>query len=849
MNTANIIIKTALALSVMTAGAVTSVYADTDGDVRRVILLDEGWKFGKGENPAQWEDVTIPHDWAIYGPFDRENDIQTIAIMQNNEETASVKTGRTGGLPYVGVGWYVRNLDVEMEQSASSYYCKRRATLVFDGAMSEARVYVNGHEVIFWPYGYNSFYCDITPYLTEDGKDNELKVRLENKPQSSRWYPGAGLYRNVWLIETNDAHIPVWGTTVTTELNGSGDTATVRLAAEVECIPEGFDMQLTTTIYDRNDKVVASSGGYTLISDDVDGLVKAEQTFRITDPELWSPETPSLYRAETGVTIYPTPPDFKPGEQRYVQARKELCDTYTTTFGIRTIEVRPETGFYLNGQNRKFKGVCLHHDLGPLGAAVNRSALRHQLTMLKDMGCDAIRTTHNMPAPELIELCDEMGFMVVVESFDEWDEAKCLNGYHRFFDEWAEKDMVNMIRHYRNNPSVVMWSIGNEVPSQWSEEGVKVARFLQDICHREDPTRPVTCGMDQIDAVLSNGFAAVLDVPGFNYRTFKYPEGYNTLPQKMLLGSETSSTVSSRGIYHFPVEKKAGALYEDHQSSSYDLEYCGWSNIPDEDLALAEDYPWTMGQFVWTGFDYLGEPTPYDTDAWPNHSSMFGIIDLASIPKDRYWLYRSVWNEDSPTLHVLPHWNWEGREGVVTPVFVYTSWPKAELLVNGKSMGFREKGEGDLLSRYRLIWDDVRYEPGEITVIAYDENNFETERKTIRTAGKPYRIELVPSRDSLIADGKDLLYVTVRIVDRDGNLCPLDTRKVRFEVSGAGQFRAVANGDPTCLESFQNPEMSAFSGMLTVIVQSDRTPGPITLTAKAKGLKKGTLTTVSQNNN
>ena len=846
MNTANIIIKTALALSVMTAGAVTSVYADTDGDVRRVILLDEGWKFGKGENPAQWEDVTIPHDWAIYGPFDRENDIQTIAVVQNGEETASVKTGRTGGLPYVGVGWYVRNLDVDMEQSASSYYCKRRATLIFDGAMSEARVYVNGHEVIFWPYGYNSFYCDITPYLTEDGKNNELKVRLENKPQSSRWYPGAGLYRNVWLIESNEAHIPVWGTTVTTELNGSGDTATVRLAAEVEGIPEGFDMQLTTTIYDRNDKVVASSGGYTLISDDGDGLVKAEQTFRITDPELWSPETPSLYRAETGVTIYPTPPDFKPGEQRYVQARKELCDTYTTTFGIRTIEVRPETGFYLNGQNRKFKGVCLHHDLGPLGAAVNRSALRHQLTMLKDMGCDAIRTTHNMPAPELIELCDEMGFMVVIENFDEWNEAKCLNGYHRFFDEWAEKDMVNMIRHYRNNPSVVMWSIGNEVPSQWSEEGVKVARFLQDICHREDPTRPVTCGMDQIDAVLSNGFAAVLDVPGFNYRTFKYLEGYNTLPQKMLLGSETSSTVSSRGIYHFPVEKKAGALYEDHQSSSYDLEYCGWSNIPDEDLALAEDYPWTMGQFVWTGFDYLGEPTPYDTDAWPNHSSMFGIIDLASIPKDRYWLYRSVWNEVSPTLHVLPHWNWEGREGVVTPVFVYTSWPKAELLVNGKSMGFREKGEEDLLSRYRLIWDDVRYEPGEITVIAYNENNFEAERKTIRTAGKPYRIELVPSRDSLIADGKDLLYVTVRIVDRDGNLCPLDTRKVRFEVSGAGQFRAVANGDPTCLESFQSPEMSAFSGMLTVIVQSDRTPGPITLTAKAKGLKKAVLETISR---
>jgi len=846
MNTANIIIKTALALSVMTAGAVTSVYADTDGDVRRVILLDEGWKFGKGENPAQWEDVTIPHDWAIYGPFDRENDIQTIAVVQNGEETASVKTGRTGGLPYVGVGWYVRNLDVDMEQSASSYYCKRRATLVFDGAMSEARVYVNGHEVIFWPYGYNSFYCDITPYLTKDGKGNELKVRLENKPQSSRWYPGAGLYRNVWLIETNDVHIPVWGTTVTTELNGAGDTATVRLATEVEGIPDGFDMQLSTTIYDRDSRVVAGSGGHTLISDDGEGRVKAEQIFRIANPELWSPETPSLYKAETRVIIYPTPPEFKPGEQRYVQARKELCDTYTTTFGIRTIEVRPETGFYLNGQNRKFKGVCLHHDLGPLGAAINVSALRHQLTMLKDMGCDAIRTTHNMPAPELIQLCDEMGFMVVVENFDEWNEAKCLNGYHRFFDEWAEKDMVNMIRHYRNNPSVVMWSIGNEVPSQWSPQGVETARFLQDICHREDPTRPVTCGMDQIDAVLSNGFAAVLDVPGFNYRTFKYLEGYSTLPQKVLLGSETSSTVSSRGIYHFPVEKKHTALYEDHQSSSYDLEYCSWSNIPDEDLALAEDYPWTMGQFVWTGFDYLGEPTPYDTDAWPNHSSMFGIIDLASIPKDRYWLYRSIWNEDSPTLHILPHWNWEGREGVTTPVFVYTSYPKAELFINGKSMGFREKGDEDLLSRFRLTWNDVRYEPGEITVIAYDENNIETERETIYTAGKPHSIELIPSRDSLYADGKDLLYVTVRIVDRNGNLCPLDTRKVHFEVSGAGQFRAVANGDPTCLEPFHVPEMSAFSGQLTVIIQSDRTPGPITLTAKAKGLKKAVLETISR---
>ena len=838
MKTISLFSKIAVILATVLPAGMTSAYAGTDTEpVRKVTLLDEGWKFGKGENPTQWEEVCIPHDWAIYGPFDRSNDLQTIAVEQNGEETASVKTGRTGGLPYVGTGWYIRHFDVDLSTEAA--FESRKATLVFDGAMSEARVYVNGQEVIFWPYGYNSFYCDITPYLTSDGKNNELKVRLENRPQSSRWYPGAGLYRNVWLIETNSAHVPVWGTTVTTSINGAGDTASVRLVTEVEGIKEGFDVLIETTIYGPDGKRAASLNRYSFEKTEentAEGTARLTQTFTIAGPELWSPETPALYKAESNIYVRPVR-----NGHRGAPAREFLSDTYTTTFGIRTVEVRPETGFYLNGVNRKFKGVCLHHDLGPLGAAVNKSAIRHQLTMLKDMGCDAIRTTHNMPAPELIELCDEIGFMVIVENFDEWDVAKCLNGYHRFFNDWAEKDMVNMLRHYRNNPSVVMWSIGNEVPSQSSPEGYKVAEFLQDICHREDPTRPVTCGMDQIDAVLSNGFAAILDVPGFNYRPHRYVEAYGILPQKMLLGSETSSTVSSRGIYHFPVERKAGALYEDHQSSSYDLEHCSWSNIPDEDLAMALDYPWTMGQFVWTGFDYLGEPSPYDTDAWPNHSSVFGIIDLASIPKDRYWLYRSIWNEDSPTLHILPHWNWEGREGEITPVFVYTSYPKAELFLNGKSLGVREKNDSTLLTRFRLMWNDVRYEPGELTVVAYDENNREAARETIRTAGKPHRIELVPARESLTADGKDLLYVTVRIVDKEGNLCPLDTRKVKFKVSGAGSFRAVANGDPTCLEMFHEPEMSAFSGQLTVIVQSSDQPGGITLKASARGVKSAVL--------
>ncbi len=457
------------------------------------------------------------------------------------------------------------------------------------------------------------------------------------------------------------------------------------------------------------------------------------------------------------------------------------------------------------------------------------------------MGCDAIRTSHNMPAPELVELCDEMGFMMMVEPFDEWDKAKCKNGYHRFFANWAEKDMVNMLHHFRNNPSIVMWSIGNEVPTQCSSDGYKVAKFLQDICHREDPTRPVTCGMDRISCVLNNGFAAMLDIPGFNYRLNRYAEGYKKLPQNLLLGSETCSTVSSRGVYKFPVTKKPDAIYEDHQSSSYDMEYCSWSNLPDDDFAMAEDYQWTMGQFVWTGFDYLGEPSPYDTDAWPNHSSMFGIIDLASIPKDRYYLYRSVWNTKDNTLHILPHWNWEGKEGDTVPVFVYTNYPTAELFVNGKSYGTQTKNDSSIQNRYRLMWNNVVYEPGEVKVIAYDEKGEPVDEKSIFTAGKPHHINLIADKDTVTTDGKDLVYIRVQIVDKDGNLCPNDQSLVHFSVKGNGKFKATANGDPTCLDPFQKPQMHLFNGQLTAIVQSNKTKGDITFIASAKGVKAGSV--------
>ena len=797
---------------------------------RTETMLEQGWRFAQGEqagaeqttfDDSRWQQVSVPHDWAIYGPFSRDHDLQNVAVTQNFEKQASVKTGRTGGLPYVGIGWYRTTFQAPAGGNT---------TLVFDGAMSEARVYVNGKEACFWPFGYNSFHVDVTPYLHTDGTPNLLAVRLENRPQSSRWYPGAGLYRHVRLVTTDEIHVPVWGTQLTTPHVGE-DFASVRLLTSL-AHADGRQVRILTDILSPAGEVVATKDNTLTINHGK----PFEQNFLVQAPCLWSPEKPNLYKAHSRI--------FVEGKQ---------VDEYTTRFGIRSLEVIADKGFFLNGQLRKFQGVCNHHDLGPLGAAVNVAALRRQLTLLKEMGCDAVRTSHNMPAPELVELCDEMGFMMMLEPFDEWDIAKCANGYHRYFNEWAERDMVNMLHQYRNHPSVVMWSVGNEVPTQCSPKGYQVASFLQDICHREDPTRPVTCGMDQVSCVLKNGFAAMLDVPGFNYRTHRYVEAYGRLPQNLLLGSETSSTVSSRGVYKFPAELKKQAMYDDHQCSGYDLEACSWSNVPDEDFALADDYNWTMGQFVWTGFDYLGEPSPYDTDAWPSHSSVFGIIDLASLPKDRYYLYRSLWNRQAHTLHVLPHWTWPGREGQVTPVFVYTDYPEAELFINGQSQGrlrklsaaeaeaLKEKDPLWLQRRYRLMWTEAVYQPGELRVVAYDKQGKVTEERIVRTAGKPHHLELVADRTELAADGKDLSYITVRVVDKDGNLCPFDNREVSFRVSGQGTFRAAANGDATCIYPFHKPLMPAFSGQLTVLVQSGTKAGDIMVEARAKGVKTATL--------
>lgn len=804
---------------------------------RTETLLKKGWKFTRddsmefiapGYNDSKWQSVTVPHDWAIYGPFSWDNDRQNVAITQDGQKEAMEHAGRTGGLPFVGTGWYRTEVEVpEFEKG-------KRATLMFDGAMSHAKVYVNGQKAGYWPYGYNSFYFDVTDLL-RPGEKNTIAVRLENLPESSRWYPGAGLYRNVRMIVTDEAHIPVWGTYITTpEVNK--DWAKVDVRTEISLLEQNGNYTLKTQIFDKSGKMVGEQStpvGELKYSDNT-----LTQTFIVDNPELWSPDSPNLYQAITTLS-----------ESGIVR------DEYATTFGIRSIEVRPNDGFYLNGEKIIFKGVCNHADLGPLGMAVNDAAIRRQIRLLKDMGCNAIRTSHNMPAPELVKACDEMGMMLMAESFDEWKMPKVKNGYNLLFDEWADKDLTNLIRHYRNNPSIVMWCIGNEVSEQWHEGGVKTAYYLQNIAHREDPTRPVTQGMDGPDAVLNNNFAAIMDIAGFNYRPFKYQEAYSKLPQQIVLGSETASTVSSRGVYKFPVERKAMAVYDDHQSSSYDVEHCGWSNLPEDDFIQHEDLPYCIGEFVWTGFDYLGEPTPYYTN-WPSHSSLFGIIDLAGIPKDRYYLYRSHWNPNEPTLHILPHWTWPGREGETTPVFVYTNYPEAELFINGVSQGRRKKDFSveidssytdqarknfERQKRYRLMWMDTKYEPGTVKVVAYDANGNAVAENEIHTAGKPYRIVLTPDRSSLSADNEDMAFVNVKVVDKNGNLCPDASNKISFKVKGAGVHHALANGDPSSLESFQGEKMSAFHGQLTTIVKTVDKPGEITLTASSPGLKSAQI--------
>ena len=780
---------------------------------RKIINLPS-WDFSR--DGKVWSQVAVPHDWAIAGPFDKKWDLQMVAIEQNGEKEKTEKSGRSGALPWIGEGMYKMNL-----QLPKGY---KRAVLVFDGAMSQPVVSVNGKEAGRWAYGYNAFRIDITPFI-QFGKNNLIEVHLNNVEESSRWYPGGGLYRPVSVELYGNENFSTWDTFVRT-LKANRQEAEV----EVNALLEGKIGKSGKTVIALLDEKGTKVAEQTILG----AAPEIKTTLKVANPQLWSPESPYLYQVK--LTRY---------------EGKKVADVQTLKTGIRTISVSKNNGFQLNGITRKIKGVCLHHDLGPLGAAENKAALIRQIKMMKEMGCDAIRTAHNMPSTMQMEICDSLGMMVMAESFDMWIYPKCKNGYAKFFKEWSDKDITNLVKHHRNHPSIIMWSIGNEIPEQWSKEGMEIAKHLQNLCHQYDPSRPVTQGMDKAEAALKSGFAQVMDVPGFNYRVHKYYKNIEQLPQGFLLGSETASTVSSRGVYKFPVEVRAcnNNPYPDGQCSSYDTEYCSWSNLPDDDWKLQDDYSWVIGEFVWTGYDYLGEPTPYDT-YWPSRSSYFGICDLAGLPKDRYYMYRSRWNETQHTTHLLPHWNWTGREGQVTPVYCYTDGVEGELFVNGKSQGRARKDKSSRLDRYRLRWNNVKYEPGEIRVVTYNQYGDKVGEDVKRTAGEPAQMKFsveTPDHEPIAcmvegctdehnvllnADGNDLAFVTVSLLDKDGNECPLADDELTFEVTGAGTFKAACNGDATSLEPFTQPQMKLFSGKLVVIVQSSTQKGNITLKVK-----------------
>jgi beta-galactosidase len=769
---------------------------------------------------SPWRLLNLPHDWGIEGPFKQEY------------------PGDTGKLPWWGVGWYRKYVTIPSSDDGKKIY------LDVDGAMSYATVWMNGQLVGGWPYGYASWRVDLTPFVRY-GADNVIAIRLDNPKASSRWYPGGGIYRNVWLVKTAPVHVAHWGTFVTTP-EVSKKSATVKVEVKVEnTSATDAEVNVSNALYELAADGTKSKSPVAIVAANRVKVAARKVTtllpeIKFSKPKLWSIEQPNRYVAVTTIE----------------QAGK-VVDNYETPFGIRKIEFTADRGFFLNGKRVPIRGVCNHHDLGALGAAINGRALERQLEILKAMGCNAIRTSHNPPAPELLDLCDRMGFLVIDEAFDCWKKGKNPNDYSALFDDWHEADLRALVRRDRNHPCVILWSIGNEVPDQRTADGPRLANELRAIVRSEDDTRLVTAACDKIESGF-NDFRKGVDVFGYNYKPFLYEKFRATNSAQPLSASETASTISSRGEYFFPVSTNKDDGKQDFQMSSYDLFAPYWATTPDTEFAAQEKNPGVGGEFVWTGFDYLGEPTPYNADETilsnfsdpaaaarakqelaelgkirvPSRSSYFGIIDLAGFPKDRYYLYQAHWRPDFPMAHILPHWNWPGREGQITPVHVYTSGDAAELFLNGKSLGKKTKGALE----YRLRWDDVVYQPGELKVVAYKHGK-RWATDTVKTTGPASKLMLEPDRNQITADGQDLAFVTVNITDAEGLTVPRSKNMIRFSIAGPGEIIAVDNGDATCHEPFQATNRSAFNGKALAIVRTKPwVSGVIVVRAEADGL-------------
>lgn len=776
-------------------------------------------------NDSGWRSLNLPHDWAIEGDFVQE------------------LPGETGKRPYAGIGWYRKHFTVSKADQGKQIY------LDFDGAMSYPTVWLNGKFVGGWTYGYSSFRLNLTPYLNFSG-ENVLAVRLENLPESSRWYPGAGIYRNVWLVKTAKVHVGHWGNYVTTP-QISKESATVNIKTTVNNDSgNSVAAQIQTFLYeidvtDRKIGKAVAASEKTAISLNANAASVSESNLTIKNPRLWNTVTPNRYVAVTEI----------------IQNGKTI-DVYETPFGVRSVRFDVDRGFLLNGEKVYIKGVCQHHDLGALGSALNVRGLERQIEILKEMGINSIRTSHNPPAPELLDLADKMGILIMDEAFDAWATGKKKNDYHLVFNDWHEKDWRSQMRRDRNHPSVILWSTGNEIRELRTPTGQKISENLTKIAHEEDATRQVAVGADFPDAGF-NGFQKTVDVFGYNYKPQLYAKFRAANPQIPLIGSETASTISSRGEYFFPVVEDKSKGLSDFQMSSYDLYAPRWATPPDTEFEGQDKNKFVAGEYVWTGFDYLGEPTPYNDDATtllnfsdaaerakmeedlkalgkikvPSRSSYFGIIDLAGFKKDRFYIYQARWRPDLPMAHILPHWNWAERIGQITPVHVYTSGDEAELFLNGKSLGRKKKGE----FQYRLRWDDVVYQPGELKVVAY-KNGQKWAEDTVKTTGEAAQVSMSADRAKIKSDGADLSFITVRITDQNGLTVPRSKNRINFEISGAGEIAATDNGDAIDHESFQNKSRRAYNGMALVIVRSIKgKSGKITVRAVSGNLKSSTI--------
>ena len=802
------------------------------------VPFNEGWTFTKDGISSQ---LDLPHDWGVDGPFNINY------------------PGETGKLAWWGKAEYTKTLVVD----ESSFAPTRMTYLLdIDGAMSGAKVFCNGNLVTEWPYGYASFRADLTPYLKEG--DNEIKITLDNPEESSRWYPGGGIYRNVWLTVAPSVGVAHWGTFMTTKGDKATLAVSLRNSGPSTSSGTGIAGTVRTEIfeYDGN-KVIASAE--TPVESITDSTVIIQE-FDLPGAARWSPDHPNLYRAVT--TVIPMEAGAAAGHRPYSAAAKRgwtrtspdsrpADEAYITVFGLRDIEYR-EDGIFIDGVKTFLKGVCLHHDAGALGAVWNTTAWERRLKMLKEMGCNAIRTSHNPPAPELLDLCDRMGFVVMDELTDTWTIPKKPNGYARLFDEWAEKDLKALIRRDRNHPSVILWSIGNETGEQGYPDLYHIPARLTEICHTEDPTRLTTFGSDNPWA-SEQEFRNTMDVYGFNYKPHLYQKFHEANPGKLYLGSETASTISSRGVYYFPIGEDVEAAEKDFHVCSYDIHTVYWGQTPEQEWKFEDENPSCLGEFVWTGFDYLGEPTPYNKDytilsnfhdeeslaeaerelaamdsvQTPSRSSYFGIIDLAGFQKDRYWLYQARWSEKT-VLHLLPHWNWSGREGEVTPVHVYTNCDKVELFINGQSEGILERAD----KQYRLRWDDVVYQPGKIEAVGWKDGK-EVARETIKTSGPAAKIKA--SLEKGFGEG-DLYYIDVKITDKKGNFVPTANNELIFKVKGSGEILAVDAGDPTCLTPFHSDRIKAFNGLASVIIKvKPGEKGRTVVTCTSDGLKKGKI--------